>query len=226
MTHDLVIRNGSVVDGTGAPARRADVAIDGERVTEVGAVNTKGRRELDADGRVVTPGFVDIHTHLDAQIHWDPLGSSSCWHGVTSAVLGNCGVTFAPAGPHEREYLAELMESVEDIPKASIMDGLAGDWRGYGESPGALDRLPKGINVGGMIGHCAVRHPVMGDRSMDEEPATDEEIAAMADEVAEGIAAGALGFSTSRTLLHRVPDGRFVPGTWADERELFAFADV
>ncbi len=226
MTHDLVIRNGTVVDGTGAPARHADVAVDGERITAVGTVDDRGRRELDAEGRVVTPGFVDIHTHLDAQIHWDPLGTSSCWHGVTSAVLGNCGVTFAPAAPDERDYLAQLMEAVEDIPARSILDGLAWDWQSYGEYLAALDRLPKGINIGGMIGHCAVRHHVMGDRSMSEDPATDDEIAAMVDVVDEGIAAGALGFSTSRTLLHRVPDGRFVPGTWADERELFAIADV
>ncbi len=226
MTHDLVIRNGTVVDGTGAPGRLADVAIDGDRVSVIGEVDGKGQRELDADGKIVTPGFVDIHTHLDAQIHWDPLGTSSCWHGVTSAVLGNCGVTFAPAGADERDYLAALMESVEDIPAASILDGLAWDWRSYGEYLSAIDRLPKGINVGGMIGHCAVRHTVMGDRSMGEEPATDDEIAAMADEVAEGMAAGALGFSTSRTLLHTVPDGRCVPGTWADERELFAIGDV
>src|SRR3954454_8392081 len=125
MTHDLVIRNGSVVDGTGAAPRPADVAIDGDRITAVGSVDERGRRELDADGRLVTPGFVDIHTHLDAQIHWDPLGTSSCWHGVTSAVLGNCGVTFAPAAPDERDYLANLMESVEDIPANSILDGLA-----------------------------------------------------------------------------------------------------
>ncbi|HEY3834205.1 MAG TPA: amidohydrolase family protein [Acidimicrobiia bacterium] len=226
MTHDLVIRRGTVVDGTGAPGRLADVAIDGDRITAVGTIDDKGRRELDAEGRVVTPGFVDIHTHLDAQIHWDPLGSSSCWHGVTSAVLGNCGVTFAPAAPDERDYLAGLMESVEDIPAASILDGLAWDWRSYGDYLGAIDRLPKGINVGGMVGHCAVRHHVMGDRSMDEVPATDDEIAAMVDVVDEAMAAGALGFSTSRTLLHRVPDGRFVPGTWADDRELFAIADV
>src|SRR4051812_35768361 len=226
MTHDLVIRNGNVVDGTGAPGRSADIAIDGDRISVVGDVDDRGRRELDAEGRVVTPGFVDIHTHLDAQIHWDPIGSSSCWHGVTSAVLGNCGVTFAPSAPDEREYLAGLMESVEDIPAASILEGLAWDWRSYGEYLGAIDRLPKGINVGGMIGHCAVRHHVMGDRSMGEEPASDDEIAAMADAVAEGMAHGALGFSTSRTLLHRVPDGRFVPGTWADDRELFAIADV
>jgi N-acyl-D-aspartate/D-glutamate deacylase len=232
MAHDLVIRNGLVVDGTGAPGQIADVAVDGDRVTAVGTVEDRGARELDAEGKVVTPGFVDIHTHLDAQIAWDPLGSSSCWHGVTSVVMGNCGVTFAPCAPDEREYLAELMESVEDIPRDSILDGLSWDWTTYGEYLGALDRLPKGLNVGGMIGHCAVRHHVMGERCVTAEPptgdevATDAEIGAMCDLVDEAMAAGALGFATSRTLLHRVPDGRPVPGTWADERELFAIGDV
>jgi N-acyl-D-amino-acid deacylase len=225
MTHDLVIRNGTVIDGTGTPGQVADVAIDAERVSAVGTVNERGQREIDAEGRVVTPGFVDIHTHLDAQIHWDPLGSSSCWHGVTSAVLGNCGVTFAPAAAHERAYLAELMESVEDIPAESILAGMAWDWVGYGDYLAAIDRLPKGINVGGMIGHCAVRHHAMGERAMSEEPANADDIAAMVDAVAEGMAGGALGFSTSRTLLHRVPDGRPVPGTWAHTDELFAIAD-
>ncbi len=226
MTHDIVIRNGTVIDGTGAPSSQSDVAIDGDRITEVGRVTAKGTREIDAEGRIVTPGFVDIHTHLDAQIHWDPTGSSSCWHGVTSAVLGNCGVTFAPAAPSERAYLAELMESVEDIPANSILDGLAWNWVSYGEYLNAIDALPKGLNVGGMVGHCAVRNHVMGERGIDETPASSDDIAAMVDVVDEAIAAGALGFSTSRTLLHRVPDGRPVPGTWADTNELFAIADV
>lgn len=226
MTHDLVIRNGLVVDGTGAPAVVADVAIDGVHITGVGVVSERGTRELDAEGRVVTPGFVDIHTHLDAQIAWDPLGTSSCWHGITSVVLGNCGVSFAPCAPHEREYLAELMESVEDIPRDSILEGLDWDWTTYGEYLGAVDRLPKGINVGGMVGHCAVRHHVMGERAMDETPAPADDVAAMCALVDEAMAAGALGFATSRTLLHRVPDGRPVPGTWADTDELYAIADV
>jgi N-acyl-D-aspartate/D-glutamate deacylase len=145
MSHDLLIRNGLVVDGTGAAVRRADVAIDGDRVTAVGTVDSRADREIDADGKVVTPGFVDIHTHLDAQIAWDPIGSSSCWHGVTSVVLGNCGVTFAPCAPDEREYLAELMESVEDIPRDSILDGLSWNWNTYGEYLAELDRLPKAM---------------------------------------------------------------------------------
>lgn len=226
VAHDLVIRSGRVVDGTGAPEVIADIAIDGNRISEIGPVAERGTREIDAAGKVVTPGFVDIHTHLDAQMAWDPLGSSSCWHGVTSAVLGNCGVTFAPCAPDEREYLAELMESVEDIPRDTILEGLKWDWTTYGEYLAALDRMPKGINVGGMVGHCAVRHHVMGERAMSEDPAPDEDIAAMCAVVDEAISAGALGFATSRTLLHRVPDGRPVPGTWADTRELYAIADV
>ena len=222
--HDVVIRNGVVVDGTGAPGHVADVAIDGARIAAVGAVEGSGHREIDADGLVVTPGFVDIHTHLDAQLAWDPTGSSSCWHGVTSVVLGNCGVTFAPCRPDERRYLAELMESVEDIPAASILDGLPWDWEGYGDYLESLDRLPKGLNVGGMVGHCAVRHYVMGERGLDEAPASPDDIAAMVDVVDDAVRAGALGFSTSRTLLHRVPDGRPVPGTWATTDELFAIA--
>ena len=225
MTYDLVIRGGTVVDGTGVPATTADVAIDGDRVVEVGRVEGSARRELDADGLIVTPGFVDIHTHLDAQLSWDPLGSSSCWHGVTSVVLGNCGVTFAPVAPDGREFLAEMMESVEDVPAQSILEGLSWNWETYGEYLADLASLPKGLNVGGMVGHCAVRVAAMGERSLDEDPASAEDIAAMVPMVDEALAAGALGFSSSRTFLHRVPDGRYVPGTHAAEDELLAFAD-
>ena len=226
MTHDLVIRGGTIVDGTGAETFTGDVAIDGERITEVGRVDDSARRDIDADGALVTPGFVDIHTHLDAQLAWDPDATSSCWHGVTSVVLGNCGVTFAPVRRGDESWLAALMESVEDIPAASILEGLAWDWETYGQYLAAIDRMPKGVNVGGIIGHCALRHYAMGERGLGEEPATDDDIAVMTDLVDEAMAAGALGFSTSRTLLHRVPDGRFVPGTWADEHELLAIADV
>ena len=186
----------------------------------------RAHREIEADGRVVTPGFVDIHTHLDAQLAWDPIGTSSCWHGVTSVVMGNCGVTFAPCRPEDRAYLAELMESVEDIPRDAILGGLPWDWVTYGEYLGSMGRLPKGPNVGGMVGHCAVRQHAMGERSLDDAPATEDDITAMAKLVDEAMDAGALGFSTSRTLLHTVPDGRPVPGTWATPDELFAFADV
>jgi N-acyl-D-amino-acid deacylase len=224
--HDVVIRGGTVVDGTGAPPVQADVAIDGDRITDIGAIADTGQREIDARGAYVTPGFVDVHTHLDAQVAWDPDATSSCWHGVTSVVLGNCGVTFAPVRRGQKEWLASLMESVEDIPAASILEGLAWDWETYGDYLRAIDALPKGVNVGGMVGHCALRYYAMGERSLDETPANNDDIAVMCDLVDEAMAAGALGFSTSRTLLHRVPDGRPVPGTWADERELLAFADV
>ena len=226
MAHDVVIKGGTIVDGTGRAPVRGDVAIDGDRIVEVGTVSDDGRRVIDADGAYVTPGFVDVHTHLDAQIAWDPDATSSCWHGVTSVVLGNCGVAFAPVRDGQQDWLAGLMESVEDIPARSILEGLAFNWETYGDYLRAIDAMPKGVNVGGMVGHCALRHYVMGERGLDDSPATEDDIAAITDLVDEAMAAGALGFSTSRTLLHRVPDGRFVPGTWAREDELLAIADV
>jgi N-acyl-D-amino-acid deacylase len=227
MEADLIIRNGTVVDGTGAAGKRADVAIAGDRIAAVEAdIDARGRREIDAEGRVVTPGFVDVHTHLDAQLGWDPLPTSSCWHGITSVVLGNCGVTFAPVGEGQREFLAEMMESVEDIPRQAILEGLPWDWTSYGEYLGWLDRTPKGINAGGLVGHCALRVAAMGERSMEEQSGTADEIARMCDMAEEALRAGALGISTSRTLGHVVPDGRPVPGTWAGPDELLAFADV
>lgn len=224
--HDIVIRGGTVVDGTGGPSRGADVAVDGERISLVGEVPGKGRREIDARDRVVTPGFVDIHTHLDGQLAWDPKCTSSCWHGVTSVVMGNCGVTFAPVQPGGSSYLAEVMESVEDIPAASILSGLPWNWSTFGEYLGAIETLPKGINVGGMVGHVAVRWYVMGEDSLGETPASPAQVQQMAELVDEAIRGGALGFSTSRTLGHRVPDGRPVPGTFADDDELLAIGDV
>jgi N-acyl-D-aspartate/D-glutamate deacylase len=226
MAHDLIIRNGLLVDGTGSPGWVGDLAVDGDRITTVGLVEDGSSRELDAEGCIVTPGFVDIHTHLDAQLAWDPIGSSSCWHGVTSVVLGNCGVTFAPCKEGDREQLATMMESVEDIPADSIMSGLSWDWTTFGEYLEAVERWPKGLNVGGMVGHCAVRVHAMGARSLSSEPASAADIDAMCTLVDEAIGAGALGFSTSRTLLHRVPDGRPVPGTWAVRDELIAIAQV
>src|SRR5690606_28677435 len=164
MAHDLVITGGTVVDGTGAPARRADVAIDGDRITAVGDVDAGGAgRVIDAEGRLVTPGFVDLHSHLDAQVGWDPLMSSSCWHGVTSVVMGNCGMTFAPVRPGQAETLATMMESVEDIPAACILDGLSWQWESYGEYLDAVGSLPLGINAGGYVGDVAIRTYVCGE---------------------------------------------------------------
>lgn len=225
--YDLVIRGGSVIDGTGAPARRADVGIVGDRIVAIDdRLDGTGRREVDAEGRIVTPGFVDIHTHLDAQLAWDPVASSSCYHGVTSVVMGNCGVTFAPCKPEDRQYLAELMESVEDIPRDAILNGLPWDWVTYGEYLASIGRMPKGINVGGMVGHCALRQYAMGERSLGTDAPTADDLATMADLLREAMEAGALGFSTSRTYLHKVPDGRPVPGTYAQPDELYVFADV
>ncbi len=229
MDLDLIIRGGLVVDGTGNEPVRQDVGVSGDRIVAIGKIEAKAKRVIDATDRIVTPGFVDLHTHLDAQISWDPMLTSSCWHGVTSVVMGNCGVTFAPVRPHDRAYLAEMMESVEDIPARSIMDGLPWSWETYGEYLDALDLMPKGINVGGMVGHCALRYYAMGERSLSLEPGeapTETDLALMCSLVDDAIAAGALGVSTSRTLRHRVPDGRFVPGTWAEADELLAFASV
>ena len=226
---DIAITGGTVVDGTGAPARLADVGIRDGRIAEIaepGRLDGTARRTIDAEGRHVTPGFVDIHSHLDAQVAWDPVCSSSCWHGVTSVVVGNCGVTFAPVKPTDHDLLARLMESVEDIPARSIMEGLAWNWSSYGEYYGALDAMPKGINVGGMVGHCAVRFYAMGEKSIDRDSHPDaDELRVMVDTVDEAIAAGALGFSTSRVLGHRTPDGRPVPGTFALPDELLALSE-
>ncbi len=227
MDVDLTIRGGTVVDGTGAAVRRADVAIAADRIVAVeDRVESGAAREIDADGRLVTPGFVDVHTHLDAQLGWDPLPTSTCWHGITSVVLGNCGVTFAPVGPGQREFLAEMMESVEDIPRQAILDGLPWDWTAYGDYLRWLDRTPKGVNVGGLVGHSALRVAAMGERAMEEGSGSAEEITRMCEMAEEALRSGALGISTSRTLGHVVPDGRPIPGTWAGPDELLAFADV
>jgi N-acyl-D-aspartate/D-glutamate deacylase len=226
MGNDIVIRNGLIADGLGGDPVIGDVGIAGDRITEVGDVEGRGAREIDADGRLVTPGFVDIHTHLDAQIGWDPLATSSSWHGVTSLALGSCGVSFAPVRPGDERYLAELMESVEDIPADSIMSGLDWSWQTYGDFLDYVDGRPKGVNVGGFLGHCALRYYVMGERSLDEAPATDDDVAAMCKLVDEALGRGALGFSSSRYAEHKVPDGRLVPGSYADDRELLAFAEV
>lgn len=226
MSHDLIIRNGTVVDGTGSEGRRLDVAVDGDRITAVGDLaESRATREIDATGLTVTPGFVDLHTHLDAQIGWDPMMTSSSWHGVTTALIGNCGVTFAPVAPENRELLAEMMESVEDIPRDAILNGLPWDWETYPEYLDSLQRLAPALNVVGMVGHCAVRYHVMGERSLTDEAPSADELARMRDVVAESVAGGAVGFSTSRLLGHVVPDGRHVPGTWAEVAELETIAD-
>lgn len=224
--HDLVVRGGTVVDGTGAPPRTADVAISDGVVTEVGRVEGAARRTIDADGALVTPGFVDIHTHHDGQATWDPLLTPSGWHGVTTVVMGNCGVGFAPCEPERREWLIGLMEGVEDIPGAALSTGIRWEWESFPEYLDALDRAPLAVDIGTQVPHGAVRAHVMGERGARNEPATPDDIEAMAALVREGIAAGALGFSTSRTLAHRAIDGEPVPGTNASEDELFGIGRV
>jgi N-acyl-D-aspartate/D-glutamate deacylase len=223
MSHDLVIRNGLVVDGTGAEPVTADVAIDGDAITTIGIVDNVGAEEVDAAGMIVTPGFVDLHTHLDAQAGWDPHLTPVSWHGVTTALFGNCGVTFAPCRPDDRDFLATMMETVEDIPRDAILEGLPWDWESYGEYLDSIERLDPAINVAGLVGHSASRFYVMGPRAIDEDP-TPAEIAQIADLVGRSVAEGAVGFSTNRLPGHVLPDGRSIPGTFAKRDELLAMS--
>ena len=225
MTHDIVIRGGEIVDGTGSDPVRADVAIDDGIITAIGKVNDSAEEVIDADGFAVTPGFVDIHTHLDAQIGWDPMMTPISWHGITTALMGNCGVTFAPCKPADRELLAGMMETVEDIPKQAILSGLPWDWEDYGGYLDAVEKMQPAVNVAGLVGHCAVRYYVMGERAVEEQ-ATPEERQQIADVVASSIDGGAIGFSTNRYAPHRLPDGRSIPGTFAAHEELVDIAKV
>ena len=222
--HDLVIRNARIVDGSGTPAYNGDVAIDGATITAVGGRQGAARRELDADGLLLAPGWVDVHTHYDGQATWDPLLTPSCWHGVTTTVMGNCGVGFAPAAPARRDWLIGLMEGVEDIPGSALAEGIAWNWETFPEYLDALEQTPRAMDIAAQVPHGAVRAYVMGERAVTDVAASDDERGAMAAIVAEAVAAGAVGFSTSRTVLHRSVDGELVPGTEADASELLAIA--
>ncbi len=218
--HDLVIRGGTIVDGTGAARFTGDVGIDNDTITAVGRVG-RGQREIDASGLLVTPGFVDIHTHYDAQVTWDPMLTPSSWHGVTTVVMGNCGVGFAPVAPERHDWLIGLMEGVEDIPGAAMHEGIQWGWESFSEYMDAIEKSPHAIDFGAQIPHGALRAYVMGDRGAANENATADDIAAMYQQVREALEVGALGFSTSRTMLHKAADGRPVPGTYAARDELF-----
>lgn len=221
--HDLIIRGGTVVDGSGDARFQADIAIDGDQITAVGDIEGKAKREIDASGLLVTPGWVDVHTHYDGQATWDPILAPSSWHGVTTVVMGNCGVGFAPVRPGDQQYLIELMEGVEDIPGAALAEGIDWQWESFPEYLDALETTPRTIDVATQVPHGAIRAYVMGERcnSQDDLP-TDAELEQMQTLVREGIEAGALGFSSSRTWLHKDKHGVHVPGTFAGSDEMLA----
>jgi N-acyl-D-aspartate/D-glutamate deacylase len=222
MAFDLVIKNGTVVDGSGMPRYRADVGVKDGKIVEIGRIRAAAERVLDADGLVVSPGFIDGHTHMDAQVAWDPIGSCSCWHGVTSVVMGNCGFALAPCKPADREWYARCLTAVEDIPTEAMLAGIEWNWETFPEYLANVERLPKGLNYGMYIGHSALRMYAMGKRALDEK-ASDDDLRAMEHAVAEAIRAGALGFSTSRATTHVTPDDTPVAsriGNWAEIERL------
>ena len=224
--HDVVIRNAFLVDGTGTPGRMADVAVDGALIAAVEPVGTivGGSQVVEADGLLLTPGFVDVHTHYDAQVTWDPFVTPSGWHGVTTALMGNCGVGFAPAAPDSHEWLIQLMEGVEDIPGSALTEGIKWGWESYPEYLDVLEQLPRVMDIGSSIAHGPLRAYVMGQRGGANDEPTEAEIVEMSRLVEEALRAGAFGFTTSRTPIHRAKDGELVPGTNADEHELLGIA--
>ena len=225
--HDLVIRNGNIVDGSGKKPFLGDIAIDDRKITKVGEVINSGKKEIDANGNLVSPGWVDIHTHYDGQVCWDPYLTPSSWHGVTTVVMGNCGVGFAPVKPGDENFLIQLMEGVEDIPGTALHEGIDWEWETFPEFLDAIERKEFVMDLGFMIGHGPVRSYVMGyDRCQNQVDASKDEINQMSEIVEKAINAGALGFSTSRTILHRDVHGVYVPGTEASSEEMkeLAFA--
>ena len=223
--HDLVIRGGLVADGSGGPMRNGDVAIDGDRITAVGKVDERARREIDADGLLVTPGWVDVHTHYDGQVTWDPEVSPSGWHGVTTVVVGNCGVGFAPVRPAEREWVIQLMEGVEDIPGTALAEGMSWRWQSFPEYLDEVAAMPRVLDVAAMVPHGALRAFVLGcDRN--NATASGDEISLMVKLVAEAVDAGAVGVSTTRTIAHMAKDGNAAAGTFAAPEELIAIGEA
>jgi N-acyl-D-amino-acid deacylase len=222
MSYDLVVKNGTVIDGSGLPRYRADVGVRHGRIAAIGRIRERAREVLDADGHVVAPGFVDGHTHMDAQVFWDPLGTSSCWHGITSVVMGNCGFTLAPCAAADKHMVVRNLQRAEDIPPAAMEAGICWTWTTFPEFLDTLESLPKGINYSGYLGHSALRTYVMGERAF-EQRATPDELAAMERELRDAIRAGAMGFTTSRSPSHETPDGRPVASriaTWDEVRRL------
>ena len=227
--HDLLITNGTIVDGSGGDPYVGDIALGGGLIVGIGAPGSQGadaHEVIDATGLLVTPGFVDIHSHYDGQVTWDPYLTPSCFHGVTTVVMGNCGVGFAPVAPDKRQWLSELMEGVEDIPGTALTAGMRWGWETFPEYLDFIDSTPHAMDIGTQIAHAPVRAYVMGERGAQNENASPDDIARMAAIVKEAIAAGALGFSTSRTMLHHALDGTPVPGTFATEDELFGIGNA
>jgi len=222
MPFDLVIKNGTVIDGSGLPRYRGDVAVRHGRIAAIGRIRERAREVIDADGQVVAPGFVDGHTHMDAQVFWDPLGTSSCWHGITSVVMGNCGFTLAPCAKADKHMVVRNLQRAEDIPPAAMEAGIDWRWTTFPEFLDTLEALPKGINYSGYIGHSALRTFVMGERAFDQK-ATDDDMRAMQRELRDALRAGAMGFTTSRSPAHETPDGRPVASraaSWDEVRRL------
>jgi N-acyl-D-aspartate/D-glutamate deacylase len=222
MPYDLVIKNGVVIDGSGLPRYRADVGVRHGKIVTIGRINERAREVLDADGHVVAPGFIDGHTHMDAQIFWDPLGTSSCYHGITSVVMGNCGFTLAPCAVENKHMVVRNLQRAEDISAEAMEAGIKWSWTTYPEFLDTLEALPKGINYAGYVGHSAVRTFVMGERAFEAQ-ATEDELQAMQRQVRDAIRAGAMGFTTSRSPSHETPDGRPVASrvaSWDEVRRL------
>jgi N-acyl-D-amino-acid deacylase len=220
--YDLIIRNGTIVDGSGMPRYKGDVGIEGGKIAALGKIHESARETLDADGHIVSPGLVDAHTHMDAQVFWDALGTCSCWHGVTSVVMGNCGFSLAPCGEKDKLLVMRNLERAEDISPEAMQAGIKWSWTTFAQYLDAVDRLPKGINYAAYMGHSALRTYVMGERAFDEE-ATTEDLQLMREELRDGIRAGAIGFTTSRTNNHQTPDGRPVASriaNWNEVRQL------
>ena len=218
--HDIIIKNGTIIDGSGRERFVGDIAIKDGLIKQIGTVQGEARTEIDASGKLVTPGWVDIHTHYDGQATWDPIMAPSSWHGVTTVVMGNCGVGFAPVRPGDQQFLIELMEGVEDIPGSALAEGIKWQWETFPEYLDALETLPRTLDIATQVPHGAVRAYVMGERCNGDEAPSPAEIEQMAGLVREGVAAGALGFSSSRTLLHKDVHGDYVPGTFAGSDEM------
>lgn len=220
--YDLIIRDGTVIDGSGLPRYRADIGIIRGRIAKIGRIREAAKEVIDAEGQVVAPGFIDGHTHMDAQVAWDPLGTCSCWHGVTSVVMGNCGFTLAPSRKHEKHLVMANLERAEDISPEAMLAGIDWTWETFPEYLDAVDRMPKGINYSGYIGHSALRTYAMGERAFTEQ-ATEDEMAIMRRELRDAVRAGAVGFTSSRTVAHMTPDDRPVASriaSWQEVREL------